>query len=245
MKGVIKSWKSSRKNNDEITPINIKSSRQNKLIVRAIVSENGAILLTDMGVLTGKVLNYIDELPKGTPVGAKELLHLASRDAVDQTLSRLVRRGELMRAGRGLYLRPVKSRFGAHPPEASKVVEALAAQRGERIAPHGAMAANQLGLTTQVPVREVYLTSGRSRSLKLGAQVIELRHVPEWQLVLPGRPAGAAIRAMAWLGPKRASAALRAIRKGLPQSELQAIVGLRGRLPTWMAEEVSALAKGV
>ncbi len=209
------------------------------------VSETNGILLTDMEVLTGKVLKYIDEMPKGTPAGAKELLHLGSRDAVDQTLSRLVRRGELVRAGRGLYLRPVKSRFGTHPPEALKVVEALAERRGERVAPHGAMAANQLGLTTQVPVREVYLTSGRSRSLKLGAQVIELRHVPEWQLVLPGRPAGAAIRALAWLGPKRASAALRAIRKGLPQSELQAMVGLRGRLPTWLAEEVSALANGV
>jgi len=46
----------------------------------------------------------------------------------------------LMRAGRGPYLRPVKSRFGAHPPEASKVVESLPAQRGERIAPDGAMA---------------------------------------------------------------------------------------------------------
>ncbi len=244
-RGEIKSLKNGRINDDEATRINIKLSRQNKLIVGTIVSEKNVILLTDMEVLTGKVLKYIGELPEGTPAGAKELLHLGSRDAVDQTLSRLVRRGELMRAGRGLYLRPVKSRFGAHPPEASKVVEALAAQRGERVAPHGAMAANQLGLTTQVPVREVYLTSGRSRSLKLGAQVIELRHVPEWQLVLPGRPAGAAIRALAWLGPKRAGAALRAIRKGLPQSELQAMVGLRGRLPTWMAEEVSALANGV
>jgi hypothetical protein len=39
-------------------------------------------------------------------------------------------------------------------------------------------------------------------------------------------------------------AALRTIRKGLAQSELQAMVGLRGRLPTRMAEEVSALANG-
>ena len=223
----------------------MKSSKQSKPIIWVKGVRTNAILLTDMEVLTGKVLKYISELPKGTPAGAKELLHLGSRDAVDQTLSRLVQRGELMRVGRGLYLRPLKSRFGVHPPEASKVVDALAAQRGERIAPHGAMAANQLGLTTQVPVREVYLTSGRSRSLKLGAQVIELRHVPEWQLVLPGRPAGAAIRALAWLGPKRAGAALRVIRKGLPQSELQAMVGLRGRLPTWMAEQVSVLANGV
>jgi len=121
-------------------------------------------------------------LPEGTPVVAKELLHLGSRAAVDQALSRLVRRGALMR--RAGHLRsPVESRFGARPPVASKVVEAIAAQRGESVAPHGAAAANELGLTTQVPVREVYLTSGRSRRLKLGAQVVELRHVPAWQLV--------------------------------------------------------------
>ncbi len=60
--------------------------------------------------------------------------------SVPLTLSRLLRSGELMRAGRGLYLRPVKSRFGAHPREASKIVEALVAQRDERIAPDGAMA---------------------------------------------------------------------------------------------------------
>ena len=52
-------------------------------------------------------------LPEGTPVVAKELLHLGSRAAVDQALSRLVRRGTLMRAGRGIYVRPVESRFGA------------------------------------------------------------------------------------------------------------------------------------
>jgi hypothetical protein len=194
-----------------------------------------------MEVLASRVMEYANQLPEGTPVAAKELLHLGSRAAVDQTLSRLVRRGNLMRAGRGIYIRPVESRFGARPPEASKLVEAIAAQRGERVAPHGAAAANELGLTTQVPVREVYLTSGRSRSLKLGAQVIELRHVPAWQLVLLGRPAGAAIRALAWLGPKRTSEALRMLQWKLPPSELRAVVAARAGLPTWMAQEVSAL----
>ena len=194
-----------------------------------------------MEVLAARVMEYTNRLPEGTPVTAKELLHLGSRAAVDQTLSRLVRRGNLMRAGRGIYIRPVESRFGARPPEASKVVEAIAAQRGESVAPHGAAAANDLGLTTQVPVREVYLTSGRSRSFKLGAQVIELRHVPAWQLVLPGRPAGAAIRALAWLGPNGVSEALRTLQRKLSPSELQAVVDVRGRLPAWMAQEVSAL----
>jgi len=91
---------------------------------------------------------------------------------VDQALSRQVRRASLMRAGRGIYIRPVESRFGTRSPAASKVIEGIAAQRGESMVPHGAAAANELGLTTQVPVREVYLTSGPSRRLKLGAQVI-------------------------------------------------------------------------
>jgi len=156
-----------------------------------------------MAVLATRIMEHASGLPEGTPLAAKELLHLGSRAAVDQALSRLARLGSLMRAGRGLYIRPIESRFGTRAPVASKVVEAIAAQRGESVAPHGAAAANELGLTTQVPVREVYLTSGRSRRLQLGAQVIELRHVPAWQLVLLGRPAGAAIRALAWLGRKR------------------------------------------
>ena len=205
---------------------------------------NNDILLTEhMEVLATRIMEHGNGLPEGTPVVAKELLHLGSRAAVDQALTgKLVRRGALMRAGRGIYVRPVESRFGARPPVASKVVEAIAAQRGESVAPHGAAAANELGLTTQVPVREVYLTSGRSRRLKLGAQIVELRHVPAWQLVLPGSPAGAAIRALAWLGPKRASEALRTLQRKLSPSELRAVVGARGRLPTWMAQEVSALA---
>ena len=77
-RGEIQSWKSSCRNNDETTPINIKSSRQDKLIVGTMVSEKDVILLTDMEVLTGKVLKYIGELPEGTPAGAKELLHLGA-----------------------------------------------------------------------------------------------------------------------------------------------------------------------
>ena len=195
-----------------------------------------------MAVLATRIMEHASGLPEGTPLAAKELLHLGSRAAVDQALSRLARLGSLMRAGRGLYIRPIESRFGTRAPVASKVVEAIAAQRGESVAPHGAAAANELGLTTQVPVREVYLTSGRSRRLQLGAQVIELRHVPAWQLVLLGRPAGAAIRALAWLGPERASEALRTLQRKLPPTELQAVMAARAGLPTWMAQEVSALA---
>lgn len=194
-----------------------------------------------MQTLAKQVLEHATELPEGAPLVAKELLHLGSRAAVDQVLSRLVLRGALLRAGRGIYVLPVESRFGSHAPSASKMVEGLAHQRGETIVSHGAAAANALGLTTQVPMRAVYLTSGRSRRLKLGAQIVEFRHAPVWQLIFPGRPAGEVVRALAWLGPEKAGEALRKLRSKLPPSELQEVASARARLPTWMAQEVSSL----
>lgn len=195
-----------------------------------------------MNALTTNILELAGKLPEEVPMSAKELLHLGNRAAVDQALSRLVKRGQLVRAGRGLYLLPVKGRFGIRYPEAARFVEALSEQRGESVAPQGAAAANLLGLTTQVPVREVYITSGRGRKLTLGGQVIEMRHAPAWQLMFPGRPAGTAIRALAWLGPERAAAAIPEIQRRLPAEEVAAVLGVRRGLPTWMAQAVSALA---
>lgn len=194
-----------------------------------------------MQTLAKQILEYAAELPEGTPLAAKELLHLGNRAAVDQVLSRLVQRGTLLRAGRGIYVLPVKSRFGARAPSAVKMVEGLVNQRGETIVPHGAAAANALGLTTQVPVRAVYLTSGPSRRLKLGAQTVEFRHAPIWQLIFPGRAAGEVVRALAWLGPEKAGKAIQKLRAKLPASELMEVASARSRLPTWMAQEVSAL----
>lgn len=194
-----------------------------------------------MQTLAKQVLEYASRLPEGTPLAAKELLHLGSRAAVDQVLSRLVGRGTLLRAGRGIYVLPVGSRFGSRAPSTLKMVEGLASQRGETIVSHGAAAANALGLTTQVPMRAVYLTSGRSRQLKLGAQMVEFRHAPIWQLIFPGRTAGDVVRALAWLGPEKAGEAIRKLSAKLPASELKEIASARARLPTWMAQEVSAL----
>jgi Family of unknown function (DUF6088) len=190
------------------------------------------------------IVIFTKTLPEGGAIHAKGLLHLGSRAAVDQALSRLAREGRLLRVARGIYVRPVEGRFGKRPPSPEKVVVTFAALKGETITSSGATAANSLGLTTQVPVRQVYLTSGPSRSLRIGEQVVELQHAPSWQLALPERQAGAAIRALAWLGPKHSGKAVRELRRRLPESERRAISTVSGRLPTWAAKRVSALING-
>ena len=194
--------------------------------------------------LSEKALGYAKTLPEGVPVTAKGLLHLGSRAAVDQALSRLTKRGTLLRAARGSYVLPVESRFGKRAPSVEKTVAALAEQRGEHIAPSGAMAANALGLTTQVPTRPVYLTSGRSQRLMLSKQEVELRHVPNWQLALGNAKPGQVIRALAWLGPEKAEAAASRMRATLNSEERAELARVVGRMPGWLAGTLSRIAHG-
>ena len=194
--------------------------------------------------LSEQILAYAERLPEGTPLAAKSLLHLGNRAGVDQALSRLAGRGQLIRAGRGVYLHPIKSRFGTRAPSVEQAVEALAAQRGEIIVPNGAAAANALGLTTQVPVRSVYLTSGRSRTMTLGKQLVELQHAPRWQLALADRPAGQAVRALAWLGPEKAETALKTLKGNLSQTAFGELVAAAPQFPTWLARSVGKAAHG-
>lgn len=192
--------------------------------------------------LSTAILQEVQRQPEGTPLSAKGLLHLGSRAAVDQALSRLVQRGALMRAGRGVYVLPVEGRFGRRAPSVEKTIDGLAAQRGEQIVVSGAMAANALGLTTQVPVRPVYLTSGRARTLHLGQQQVELRHAPQWQLALGNAKAGQAVRAIAWMGKEHVEASANQVRSLLTPEERKSLASVAAQLPGWLAGPVGRLA---
>jgi hypothetical protein len=187
-----------------------------------------------------QILAQAAPMPEGAPLTAKALLHLGGRAAVDQALSRLARQGKLLRSGRGLYVRPTESRFGIRAPAPEKVVAELAKLRGEAVASHGAAAANRLGLTTQIPMQAIYLTSGRTRYLKLGAQTIELQHAPSWQLTNAGRPSGDVLRALAWAGRPQAHAVLARLKGKLSQEVRAELIASRATLPGWLAESISA-----
>lgn len=194
-----------------------------------------------MASLPKRILEHAVALPEAAPICPGALLHLGNRAAVDQALSRLARRGQLLRVCRGVYMRPVETRFGLHAPSPPKVIAALSALWGETIVPSGGAAANVLRLSTQVPIRMVYLTSGPSRKLRLSALIIELRHAPRWQLVAPGRPAGLAVRALASLGPHGIEESLDIIKRTLSEGDLIELAGARAILPSWIAEPVSTL----
>ena len=194
-----------------------------------------------MPSLSSRIVQNASTLPEAAPLCPSALLHLGSRTAVDQALSRLARSGQLMRICHGVYMRPVKTRFGPCAPSVDKAIAALSRLWGETIVPCGGAAANVLGLTTQNPVRPVYLTSGPNRRLHFQALTVQLRHAPRWQLIAPHRSAGDAVRALAWLGPQEVEESLGVIERKLTSEEFDELAAWRAMMPTWIAEPVSAL----
>ena len=189
--------------------------------------------------LSRRIMEHAESLPEATPLCPAGLLHLGKQAAVHQALSRLARSGHLMRICQGIYLRPIETRFGVRAPRVGKAIAALSQMWGETIVPCGGAAANCLRLTTQNPVRTVYLTSGPNRRLHFGKSVVELRHAPRWQLAAPHRRAGDVIRALAWLGPEEVEDGLEVVLPTLSEADRDELAAARTVMPIWMAEPVS------
>lgn len=193
-----------------------------------------------MKTIPEAILAYAHDSPEGHILSPKDFLHMGNRTAVDQALSRLSRDGLLLRVERGVYVAPVREQGCLRPPSAEKVVQSLAGQSGEIIAPDGATSAIAFGIEENERAARGYITSGRSRTLLIGSVEVTLRHAPLWMLALGNGSAGAAVRAMAWAGPDAADTALAKIRLALSNAEWLTLVTYRSTFPSWMARAIGA-----
>jgi len=57
------------------------------------------------------------------------------------------------------------------------VAHAIARKNGIDIQPSGAVAANMLGLSEQVPAKIVYFTNGKSRTVRIGNQILTFKRI--------------------------------------------------------------------
>lgn len=194
-----------------------------------------------MHPLSNHILEYAAQSPEGTILCSTSMLHLGSKTLVSQSLSNLAKNGYLVHLCSGIYVRPVETRFGQRLPDENKVIESLSKLWGDTIVPSGGAAANALGLTTQIQVKPVYLTSGRGLSLRFGQMNVVLRHAPRWQLVAPHRTAGNVIRALAWLGAEEIEGNIEWIGRTFSADDVDELVSYRPLMPTWIANPMDSL----
>lgn len=154
-----------------------------------------------MSALKSQISELINAAGSGRVWVPADFAQLATRDAVDKTLQRLVGAGELRRIDRGLYDRPVPNKqiHKPSPPDYRAVVEAIARRDQLRLLVDGMTAANDLGLTDAVPERVTIHTDARRKSIALDSLTIEFKQTAPSKLYWAGRPAMRVVQALHWL----------------------------------------------
>lgn len=155
-------------------------------------------------MITSKLKQRIIGKGRGAVFAPSDFLGIGSRASVDQALSRLANQGVIRRLTRGLYDYPKKSpRFGYLSPSSDDIAQAVARKGNQVLQPSPAMAANQLGLSTQVPSKPTYMTDGPTRVKTVGRQVIQFRNASSKTLVGAGQKTGAVFQVLRYVGKDR------------------------------------------
>ena len=192
---------------------------------------------------TKDIYGRIVSLEGGSVIFATDFLDLCTERQAGRVLTELEAKGEIKRLARGIYCKPTLTRFGPLYPDVSRIVETVAQRDHAQVLPSGYMAANILGLSTQVPMAYTYITSGSSRQLIVDGKAINLQRAVPRNFAYKTRLAALIVQALKAtgaenIGPEEISALKNAINKHPDKEAFQSDVLL---MPVWMKTIITPL----
>jgi len=148
-----------------------------------------------------KIIKKIKKARRGTLFFGDAFTSIGSPETIRRTLSRLVESGELDRVAPGIFVRPqIDSIIGKITPTIEDITKAIAKRDKARIVPTGVYALNRLGLSTQVPMKIVYLTDGSARKIKVGNYTVSFVRTSPRNVAAIGKISRLAIQALKSIG---------------------------------------------
>jgi len=191
-----------------------------------------------MKSITEKITARIRRRKRGWVFSPRDFLDIGTRAAVDQVLSRLVKQSVIRRLDRGVYDYPKQHKlFGTLLPPPDDIARALAL--GAYIFPSGAMAANLLGLSTQVPAKPSYLTNTTVRTRRVAGQTIEIKRARVALLDNIPDHANLALQALSYLGRDNIDdQIISQCARALTDKDMAGLHHAMGRIPGWMADTI-------
>lgn len=198
-----------------------------------------------MSNLRDRILHRVHGKGRGGVYISKDFLDLGSRAAIDQALSRLVKDGSLRRLGRGLFDFPrVSPKLGTLSPDSDQVAQAIARKQGGRIQRSGAFAANALGLSTQVPGNQVYLTASSSAKIRVGKQTLTFKKVAPKRITARNSVAGSVLQALDFVGKDGVTdSVVNRLRSKLSAADKRRLLKDSRYAAGWVADTVKKLVK--
>jgi hypothetical protein len=154
--------------------------------------------------IENKIFERMKKAKRGLVFFTDDFTAYGNSKACNKALERLEKQGKIMRVGRGIYTIPRKSMFfGRVTPGMEEIAQGIARRDKARIMPTGLFAENLLGLSTQVPMKLVYLTDGTPRKLMIDETPLIFKKTSPKNLAAWGKISGLAIQALKSIGKDR------------------------------------------
>ncbi|MFZ9847616.1 MAG: DUF6088 family protein [Flavobacteriales bacterium] len=198
--------------------------------------------MTDLILMKNSIHHIIQDkiksFRKGTILFPSDFKDFGSVDAINQSLSRLTKEGVILRLGQGVYLYPKKDEvLGILYPSMEEIAEAIAKRDQVQIIPSGDYAMNKLGLSSQVPMRVVYLTDGSLREIKVGSRVITFKSTTPKQLKLKSKIVKLIVQALKQIGQDNLTSEMKElVFKALQEEDSEVIKEDAKLIPVWMSK---------
>ena len=155
-------------------------------------------------VIESKVAKAIKKLQPGSILFVDHFLDFGNSESIKKALYRLKEKDLLISVSHGIYLYPKKDKdLGVLYPSAEEIAIAIAKRDKARIIATGAHALNKLGLSTQIPLKIVFLTDGAARSIKIGKRTITFKKTSPKNLMAKGEISGLVIQALKSIGQNK------------------------------------------
>jgi hypothetical protein len=155
-------------------------------------------------IVEKKIAEVLKSYPKGTVLFVDDFLEYGNSESVKKALFRLKEKEILVRLTHGIYLYPkIDKELGILFPSTEDIAKAIARRDKARIVPTGVQALNKLGLSTQVPMKVVYLTDGATRSIKVGKRSITFKNTSPKNLMAQGEISSLVIQALKTIGQSK------------------------------------------
>lgn len=192
-----------------------------------------------------KIEQLIWDSPDGTLFVISDFTGLGSKAAVNKSLSRLVNDNTLTRELRGIYKKPLYNNFIKEDVQSTpnEIANAYARLHGWSIVPSGNTALNELGISTQVPNVNLFISSGPYRTIEFpNKTTIRFKHVKSTEVENISYDTALLIEAIKTLTKANLTPKVVAkIRKRYTEDELQRIKRESKNARSWVYEQILKL----
>lgn len=159
-----------------------------------------------MQSVESKIEKSIKSKPRGFLILSDDFAHKGSAESIRKALQNLKEKGLIKSVAHGIYVRPVISEYiGEVLPTAEEVAKAIARRDKIKLVPTGVYALHALGLSTQIPLKLVFLTDGAPRIIKVRKRTIKLKRTSPKNLKAKGEISSLVIQALREIGKDKAT----------------------------------------